>query len=248
MKFVVEKAFAGQREEILHFINNFSREGEVLDKGQRNDIKIFDLNGKRINVKSFKIPNLVNKIAYRYFRKSKARRSFENANYLLAHNLKTPIPVAYAEAGGALFTESFYVCEQIPYDLTFRELIHEPDYPQREEILRAFTRFTFDLHENDVNFLDHSPGNTLIQKNNGSFDFYLVDLNRMRFEPMDFTARMKNLHRITRFEDMAKIIANEYSKFIPETEEQVFTELWRHIEDFQEKARKKKKLKKRFGL
>ncbi|MDT0687089.1 lipopolysaccharide kinase InaA family protein [Autumnicola psychrophila] len=248
MKFVVEKAFADQREEILHFVNHFSREGEVLDKGQRNDIKIFDLNGKKLNVKSFKKPNLINQVAYKYFRKSKARRSFENANYLLSHNLKTPVPVAYAEAPGLLFTESFYVCEQIPYDLTFRELIHEPDYPQREEILRAFTQFTFRLHENNVNFLDHSPGNTLIQTNNGNFEFYLVDLNRMKFEPLNFEERMKNLHRITRFEDMAKIIANEYAKLIPETEEEVFSELWSHIQKFQEKARKKKEFKKRLGL
>jgi hypothetical protein len=42
---------------------------------------------------------------------------------------------------------------------TFRELVEVPDYPDHENILRQFTKFTFNLHEK--NFI---PGNTLIKK------------------------------------------------------------------------------------
>ena len=57
---------------------------------KRNIIKLFELEGKTVNVKSFKIPNLVNKIAYKYFRKSKARRSFEYATLLFEKAICIP--------------------------------------------------------------------------------------------------------------------------------------------------------------
>jgi hypothetical protein len=46
--------------------------------------------------------------------------------------------------------------------LTFRELVEVPDYPDHENILRQFTKFTFNLHEKELNF--RSSGNTLIKK------------------------------------------------------------------------------------
>ncbi len=56
----------------------FSFGGKVLFE-QRNIIKIYPVKGFVLNVKSFKVPNLINKIVYVRFRKSKARRSYENA-------------------------------------------------------------------------------------------------------------------------------------------------------------------------
>ncbi len=71
--------------------------GILFGDGQRNKIKLFELEGKTINIKSFKIPHLINKIAYKYFRKSKARRSYEYANRLIENGIGTPQPIAYAE-------------------------------------------------------------------------------------------------------------------------------------------------------
>ena len=62
------------------------------------------------------------------------------------------------------FKKSFYLSEQVDCDLTYRELITDLNYPNYETILRAFTRFTYLLHERGIQFLDHSPGNTLIKK------------------------------------------------------------------------------------
>ena len=53
---------------------------------------------------------------------------------------------------------------------------------ENEIILRQFIRFSYLLHQKGIEFLDNSPGNTLIKKNEkGVYDFYLVDLNRMKF-------------------------------------------------------------------
>ncbi|UZH54834.1 Kdo domain containing protein [Salinimicrobium tongyeongense] len=243
MKLILSPKFRSWVNKLLEIIENFGKKGETI-KDKRNQLKLFTVNGEVVNVKSFKVPNPVNKVLYRYFLKSKAKRSFENANYLLERGIGTPAPIAYAEESGLLYGRSYYFSLQIPYDLTYRELIHEPDYPQREEILRAFTRFTFQLHEHDILFRDHSPGNTLIQLNNGEYKFFLVDLNRMNFQKMDFEERMRNFHRITSYEDMVRIMANEYSKLVPEGEAEVFERMWFHIQRFQEKARKKQNLKK----
>jgi hypothetical protein len=40
--------------------------------------------------------------------------------------------------------------------IDFRELVEVPDYPDHENILRQFTKFTFNLHEKGIEFLDHS--------------------------------------------------------------------------------------------
>lgn len=247
MKINLSPEYSSWKIKILEIIEKFSEEGTVI-KDKRNQLKLFEVEGEVVNVKSFKIPNPINKVLYKYFLKSKALRSFENGHYLLERGIGTPDPIAYAEESGPLYGRSYYFSKQIPYDLTYRELIHEPDYPDREEILRAFTRFTFQLHENNIEFRDHSPGNTLIQLNGGDYKFFLVDLNRMNFKKMNFEDRMKNFHRITSYEDMVKVMANEYAKFIPESEEEVFNRMWYYIRGFQNKARRKQNVKKALKL
>ncbi len=80
---------------VLSLIQNFKNSGKLFGNGDRNKIKLFDWNGKTINIKSFKIPNIINKVAYKYFRKSKAKRSFEYATILLEKGIGTPAPVSY---------------------------------------------------------------------------------------------------------------------------------------------------------
>ncbi|WDF61240.1 Kdo domain containing protein [Flavobacterium sp. KACC 22758] len=249
MNFKVNPIFENSTESILNTIKMFSSTGELFGNGDRNKIKLFDFNEKKINIKSFKIPNLINKIAYRYFRKSKARRSFEYATILLEKGIGTPEPIAFLENFNILgLKDSYYVSEHLNADLTYRELVEIPNYPDNENILRQFTRFSFGLHEKGIEFLDHSPGNTLIKKNNeGTYDFFLVDLNRMEFhESMTFEKRMKNLCRLTPLKEMVAVMSNEYSKlYKKESEEKIFETLWKYTADFQEQFYRKKRLKKK---
>jgi hypothetical protein len=127
-------------------------------------------------------------------------------------------------------------------------LVEIPDFPDRENILRQFTRFSFDLHEKGIEFLDHSPGNTLIKKNaGGNYDFFLVDLNRMEFhDKMDFDLRMKNLSHLTPKKEMIAIMSNEYSKlYSAQSETKIFNKMWFYTNDFQERFAKKRLLKKK---
>jgi len=245
LRIIISKKHESERQEIIRLIENFNAEGEVLFKS-RNQIKLFTLGQRTINIKSFRVPNAVNKIAYKFFRKSKAERSFTYAQILEEKGVGTPSPIGYSEENTALiFGKSFYISEQIDADLTYRELVTQPNYPDHEYILRAFTRFTFELHEKEIQFLDHSPGNTLIQKLNGEYKFYLVDLNRMNFKKLSFDERMLNFSRLTPKKEMVEMMADEYSKLIGKSKSEVFEKMWFYTRQFQEKFRKKRALKKK---
>lgn len=248
MKYILSPSVKSIEDKIFLSISDFKTTGKLFGDGKRNIIKLFELEGMTMNIKSFKIPSLINKIAYRYFRKSKARRSFEYATLLLEKGIGTPQPIAYLENYDWIgLKDSYYASEHLQCDLTYRELVEIPDYPDHENILRQFTRFSYSLHQKGIEFKDHSPGNTLIKKNvEGQYDFFLVDLNRMDFhEKMSFEQRMNNLRRLTPVKEMVAVMSNEYAKVSGEPENLIFDTLWNYTSNFQEKFHRKKRLKKK---
>jgi len=244
MKKVVLKNYFTK--DIDNIISSFHTSGELFGKADRNIIKLFNLNDITVNVKAFKIPNLINKIAYKNFRKSKAKRSFEHAIKLQELGVGTPKPIAFYEYFSMIgLQESYYICEHLNSDLTFRELVTNPHYPDHENILRKFTKFTWQMHEKGIYFKDHSPGNTLIIKKNEDYNFNLVDLNRMSFITLDLEARMKNFSRLTPKKQMIKIMSDEYAKLSGYSFEEIFEKMWFYTEKFQEMFLQKKRLKKK---
>ena len=227
-------------------IENYDVKGENYGNQDRNSLKLFILKGNTINVKSFRVPNFINQIAYRFFRSSKAQRSYEYANILKSSLIGTPEPIAFFEYKTALFfKKSYYISKHLEYDLTYRELTTDFEYPNHEHILRAFTRFTYSLHEKNINFLDHSPGNTLITTKDNDYKFYLVDLNRMEFKKLDFEARIRNFAKLTIHKFMIEIMSDEYAKLSGVNYDTVFELMWKATEEFQEKFHRKKRLKKK---
>ena len=161
----------------------------------------------------------------------------------------TPQPVAFFENYDFIgLKDSYYVCEHLENVFEFREIVQNEAFENRDFIIRKFAQFTFEMHEKGIEFLDHSPGNTLIRKNNdGSYSFFLVDLNRMQFhETMNFQTRMKNLSKITHKKDMIAVMSNEYAKLSGENETLVFETMWKLTSDFQYRFHRKKRLKKKF--
>jgi serine/threonine protein kinase len=212
----------------------------------RNQIKIVTHEQQKLVVKSFKVPNAVNKIAYRFFRKSKARRSYENALYLKAHDIGTPQPVAYYEELGATnLLKSYYISEYIDHDFTFREITNDDELQDKENILKQFTQFMYNMHEQQVYFLDHSPGNTLIRKVGENYEFYLVDLNRMKFYDIPFEERLKNFERLAPKRSMYEIMGTEYARLSGVDPKTTIDAMWKHTQDFQEAFHRKKRLKKK---
>lgn len=244
MKATFSEAYSNKQTQIEVLLSDFESRGKTLDAPARNTIKVFELEGEKITIKSFKIPNLINKIVYRYFRKSKAERSFQYASILKEKGIGTPEPIGFVEdSTGITFGKSYYISKHVDYDLTYRELVSNPDDPEHEEILRAFTRFTYELHENRILFLDHSPGNTLIKKVDSGYQFYLVDLNRMVFKELSETERFMNFSRLTPNKEMVAIMAEEYAKLINSPKSEVFSKMWYFTEQFQNKYWRKQRIK-----
>ncbi|WP_335974718.1 lipopolysaccharide kinase InaA family protein [Gaetbulibacter jejuensis] len=240
--------YAERQKTFTLLIHNFDAHTRRIENGNRNTIKIVSIGEKEYNIKGFKLPNAVNQFVYRFFRKSKAERSFEFANKLLSLGIKTPEPIGYFEYTTTfLFKKSFYISEHLNYDLSFRELIEDKSYPAYEEILRLFTRFTFTLHENGVNFLDHSPGNTLIKRVGEVYEFYLVDLNRMRFHVMSFEDRMKNFAKLSPRDYMLDIMIDEYSKvYTAKTKDEIFERMHYYSYKFSTAYMKRERFKKKY--
>jgi tRNA A-37 threonylcarbamoyl transferase component Bud32 len=239
--FVINPKYSHLLPALKDALLRFDEVGEYVTKGERNVIKKIELNGIYYNIKKFKTPNFFQSIVYQFFRKSKASRSFEYASKLSDLGIGTPKPVAYLELFSFGLKESFYVSEHLNYDFDFRVLIHKPKFENREEILKQFAQFTFKLHENGINFLDHSPGNTLITDNGeNKYNFYLIDLNRMSFETMGFEKRMHNFRRLWLSKTMVKIMAAEYAKFYSEDASKTYETMLKYSRAFQKKVNSKK--------
>ena len=238
-----------QKQILKKIVENFDTSGEMFADGKRNKIKLFEIEGKILNIKSFKKPIFINQIIYRYFRKSKAKRSFENAKKLLDFNIKTPNPIDYIEFFNLIgLQKSYYVCEHLKVDFTFLNVLYIEDGDEKFDLIKRFAKFTFDLHEKGIEFLDHSPGNTLYVKNGLDYDLYLVDLNRMEFhQSISFEKRVKNLSRIASTEKIIRLISDEYIlHYNHENKSQFHEKLWQETEKFQKEFYRKKELKKKF--
>lgn len=235
------------KDQLMSAIKNFDQQGEMIGNGYRNVIKILTIGGERYNIKEFKVPNLVNKIVYKFFRKSKAERSFLYATRLLKVGVLTPSPEAFVEYKSAFtFGSSYYISKQLTYDFTIRKLIDEPECDDYDNILRQFTQFTYRLHENGIHFLDHSPGNTLIKKEDGVYKFYLVDLNRMDFKTLSYDERLANFARLSPKDYMLDIISDEYAKLIEKPHDEVRERMYFFSQKFSSSFKKKEAFKRKY--
>jgi len=248
VKIILNPKYKQQEKAIIQLVISFFEEGNLIVKGSRNTIKSNFLGSEKVNIKFFKKPGLFKSIIYSFFRSTKAKRSFDYANYLMEHSILTPEPIAYIEERNTfgLLGDSFYISQQIDYDFTIRELIHNPMFPNRNSILEQFTEFTFKMHEANVNFLDHSPGNTLIiDKGINQFEFYLIDLNRMKFEKLSIEKRMDNFKKMWLSRTMIKVVAKKYAELIDQPEKKIHAILLEKTLQFKRRITKKKYLKRK---
>ncbi|MEA2100199.1 MAG: lipopolysaccharide kinase InaA family protein [Campylobacterota bacterium] len=198
---------------LINIKKYFCKDTNVILFKKRNTIKIIEFTNTKYVVKSFKIPHLLNKIVYKFFRESKAKRSYENSVKLLELGINTPKPIGYSEFSSLFFfKESFYVSEFFDYDFEIRALFKDKNFSDRENILKEFTKFSVNLHNKGVYHIDYSPGNILIKKVNGIYIFNIIDVNRMKFLDFDIDLRMKSMSKLTSNIDDNKLILKYYAE------------------------------------
>lgn len=209
----INPAYIHLKQEILSIPERFDREGETIYTG-RNTLKVIEVAGVRMCIKSFKHPHIINKFVYAFFRKSKAERSFLYASHLQELGVGTPEPIAcilYKDRFG--LTKSYYICRQLDHVMTIRG-IKELPLGEQDFVYSRFADFTYDFHRKGVYFVDHSPGNTLIGiDKEGQPHFWLVDLNRTKFgsSAVPYEKGLKNLSMLELPEDKLRVIAEEYA-------------------------------------
>ena len=161
-------------------VGDFDRwtEGEIID-ARRNILRLTE----GVVVKQFRTPNILRGLWYGLFGKSKARRSYENAQRL---GTLTPAPIAYREVRVCgILLESWYACRQSECTHTFKELIDNQDFPHRSQLLLAIGRFTAELHRRGIWHRDYSQGNILFNEDGSKIE--VIDLNRIRrHKPMGY--------------------------------------------------------------
>jgi len=211
MKFsIIDKRF----KELLLNIKTYFKDNknEILFQ-KRNIIKIVEFQNKKYVVKSFKIPHLLNQIVYNFFRASKSERSYENSVKLIELDINTPKPIGYIEFNTLLFfKESFYISDFFDYNFEIRAVFSDKQFKDRENILKYFINFSYELHKKGVYHIDYSPGNILVKKENNSYIFSIIDVNRMKFLEMDTKLKMKSLSKLTKDDKDNALMLQFYQK------------------------------------
>jgi hypothetical protein len=209
IKYEINSKFDNFKEFLQNIKRYFSQNKNTIHKA-RNELKIIEHNNIDIVVKSFKIPNIINQIAYTFFRHGKAKKSYK---YSLKIGEFTPTAIGYIEFYRfGLLKNSFFLSKKFDYDFTIREPLLDLNFENRDLIFEAFANFTLKLHNNNIYHNDYSPGNILIKKENDNYIFKIVDINRMKFIRLNQKHRAKNFSKLWASDDVLKIIANEYKK------------------------------------
>lgn len=216
---------------------------------KRNEIKVVSVNGLDINIKAYKIPHFINKVAYVTLRPSKAKRTYYYAHKLQNMSVETPEPIAFINCfKNGLLRRSFFVSLHLSsYPYTIRDVVNK-HIDRKELLLRQFTRFTyFSLLRNGVHHLDYSRGNILIKYDGFMHQFSIVDINRMRFEKMPDNTSLSIFSKLWAESEELEIIGDEYAKIIGLDSHKVIRELKKmslnHKSKINRRLKYKKKLK-----
>ncbi len=211
-KYTLNPKYAAFKKNLLDIKNIFQNADNSIHKA-RNELKIIEMDNKKYVIKSFKIPHLLNRIAYTYLRNSKAKKSYLNAIKLQERAINTPEPVGVIEFfENGLLTQSYFVSLYEPYDFTIREVFHHK-VENVKEILKEFARFTHELHTKGVWHVDYSLGNILITKTTeNKYKFSLVDINRMQFKEISPQEGLLNFNKFWAEEEDLQFLIKEYTK------------------------------------
>lgn len=224
------------------FEEDFFQNQNILND-DRNIIKVMKLGEVETVVKSFKTPNLFQAIIYKFFRKSKAKRSFENSKLLKSRGVNVPEPLGYIEVFDRYrLRQCYFISSKLNFNFTL-DAATDKKIDGYKDILSDFIHFTYDLHKKNVMHLDYGVGNICIKKTRNGYDFYLIDLNRLKEGIVSPKKGIKNLARISNDPEIVKIFADAYAKKISSSALKTHKELKKFVYQVGQRVKLKKSLK-----
>jgi len=181
MEIVINPIYSVLNSFIANIPTLFDQEGELVYVG-RNQLKCYSVEGYDIIVKRYKVPHLINRIAYTFFRPSKAKRAYEYALKLLDLGVNTPAPIAYIEQKSfGLLNHGYFISIYEKNYTDIRSLMTGAQ--TNDALLQELAIYIAEFHNKGVLHFDMSPGNILYKEVDHHFQFSLIDINRMQFLP-----------------------------------------------------------------
>ena len=211
MKIIVNPAYKVLKSFIANIPDRFEKEGELVYIA-RNQLRHFSVEGYDVIVKRYKEPHIINRIAYTYFRPSKAKRAYEYAFKLLELGVDSPAPIAYIEQYKfGLLTHGYFISI---YEKNYSVIRDFMSGIQTDDLLlKALSVYIAGIHNKGVLHLDMSPGNILYFKEATNYHFTLIDINRMQFLPsVSKVKRFKSFKRLAENEKVLTTIAKLYAE------------------------------------
>ncbi len=213
-------------EHLREFIENlpeiFEQEGVAI-YGGRNLIKVFDVEGFRLNVKRYCVPRFIlNRFVYQLLRKPKAVRAYNYAFRLLEYQIDTPESIAYIlERGIFTLGYSYFISVQGDYAHDIGDYMRDVNSAFKSDgaltsedisVLRAFGRYTAKIHDMNIYHKDYGDGNVLFNIVDGEPKFTLLDINRMDFAPVSMEKGCANFNRMKFDGEVFQIVADAYAE------------------------------------
>lgn len=224
----------------------------MIYNGRRNKVVKLTRECRDINIKAFRVPNIVNRIVYGRFRSGKARRSYEHAMRLRNLGFNTPEPLGYVEeTAGLLFGRSYYLCQQLE---GFRDMRNFDGHDEQSLAILAddLGALMARLHDAGVWMKDFSQGNLLYCPGlRGHYEFFMIDINRMEFDVHDPAKLMQNFKSITDDDRFLRMLAKAYSRHSRKPFAEVMGQVSRVRSNFLKRQKRKrlvKKVRKSIGL
>lgn len=190
--------------------DQFDQTGVSIYKG-RNELKKYNVEGNDLIVKSYRRPIFINRIIYGFLRASKAERSYEYALKFLNAGIGTPLPIGFITVRRwFLLDKSYFVCLKSACNLQYTDF-KKQTFIHQQEILEEIGRTTARMHEQGFLHKDYSAGNILF-RDEIPVPVEIIDLNRMRFHPIDMETGCRNFERLPGTPDMFSIMGKAYAR------------------------------------
>ena len=197
--------------ELFNNIDSIFLEKGITIHSDRNTTKKVEFNDKYFAVKSFQSSNVLQRLLYANFRKSKAQRSFEHSEKIIETGLHSPKPIGFIiKTRRKQVYQSYYISEFYNFEHDLIPVFN--DFNNNSELIEQFIKTVARMHDHDIYHHDLTKRNVLVVPSSKHI-FSFVDNNRMSFKSMSLKMRMESISKLTNNIAELHMLAKTYSKY-----------------------------------
>lgn len=231
----------------------FDASGTLLFR-KRNVVKMFEAEGMRLVVKKFRCPNALQRVAYTFFKPSKAVRAYMHADLFTSKGISTPAAVAYLQMKqGGLVSEGYFV-SLCGYGCSVRECLLPGGSSQEfavhnygdadMQLIDNVAAFIANIHDKDVIHGDLNISNLLCDKaKDGNVRLCVIDNDRARLCHPTRSQCLSDLMRATHNRHLLSIITTMYARHRGWDAAECNTAVMNKLDSFEKRKLLKRKLK-----